>query len=218
MEALHVFEAQELLRLLTATSVQDQEQQQRQSPPSSQTPKFCPGVLEKYFNESQIPYLTELYRKADEYHNMGGNLLALQEFLDEAIDHTYEKLGINFVVDGDSKPNNDKSSGNKQKILDELKRRDVDNRGGYYQRALPGSFTGLRKGIEKFGDQRFVDVMEPKTHSRWDVAMGPRLEQDCCQGFATLPGPPRKRYEDKYICGWDKLAHSHHSENNNKNP
>ena len=213
MENLLIYEKQELSVTLLDDNTRRLKTRNAQE---QQEPKFCPGVLQKYFNESQIPYLTKLYRQADEYHNLGGNLLALQEFLDGAIDHTYERLGLDFVMDGDNgKPsNNDGSSGTKQRILDELKRQDVNNRGGYYQRNLPGKFEGLRKGFKEFEDQRFVDVIEPKTTFRWNVAMGPRIEQDSCQGFKILPGPPRKRREDKFICGWDHLANAHRDNNN----
>ena len=47
-----------------------------------------------------------------------------------------------------------------------------------------------------------MNVLEPMTQERWDIAMGPTLPMDSCVGYSVLQGPPKRRYEDKYICGW----------------
>lgn len=125
--------------------------------------------------------------------------------MDGAIDATYDMIGLTPFI-----PDNAKSevgpSSVQQFIRDELRKNDADNRGGYYQRKLPGKFQqgNGNKYKELFtNDRSITSVMEPVTTERWDIAMGPKLEEESCNGFHVLK---RRWDETKYICGWDQLA------------
>lgn len=177
--------------------------------------RICPSVWNKFYEKTDEnrQALIQLWHDAHAYHNLGGNLQALQTFLDKSIDTTYDKLGLTpFQVDnGDGSNNNNQHDASsptstRQTILDELRKRDTQNRGGYYQRKLPGTFQGpgsLNKVITTSEQRHLTSVWQPDSVERWDIAMGPTLVHKPCQGFHVIQGPPQRRYEDKYICGWD---------------
>ena len=189
---------------------------------NSQIPssRICTYVWGYFYDQSDErfgrEYLEGLYHRSVEYHNYGGNYKALSHFMDRAIDGTYDMIGLTpFTLDdGKSKAGpstkyyNQTGPSTQGFIREELRKRDKDNRGGYYQRKFPGKFqqgNGNRHN-ELFQNGRSItSVMEPVTAERWDIAMGPRLEQGNCKGFHVLK---KKWDQTKYICGWDQLSSS----------
>ena len=157
---------------------------------------FCPGIW-NYYSPNNRTYLEKLYWEAYEYHNLGGNLEALEHFLNNAIGETYDKRGFSPFVFNDNTESNQKQQSVPDEIISALRKQDNGN-GGYYLRKLPGKFTGTMANQDNNG--RFVNVLDPETHERWDIALGPTLPQDSfpCIGFKVLGNG----YEQKYICGW----------------
>lgn len=157
---------------------------------------FCPGIW-NYYSPNNRTYLEKLYWEAYEYHNLGGNLEALEHFLNNAIGETYDKRGFSPFVFNDNTESNQKQQSVPDEIISTLRKQDNGN-GGYYLRKLPGKFTGTMANQDNNG--RFVNVLDPQTHERWDIALGPTLPQDSfpCIGFKVLGNG----YEQKYICGW----------------
>jgi len=154
---------------------------------------ICPLAL-KMFGAENEEYLKKLYREANEYHNFGGNLKAIQRYLDSRIDATYKIRGWSFEFDD---TNNGDELSTSKRIVKTLKDRDSQNRGGYLQRTLPGKF--------KPNGERFVSVIEGDELGKWDIVLGPILNGTKCKGFKVIEGPPRRRHEDKFMCGYDQF-------------
>jgi hypothetical protein len=155
----------------------------------------------RYFSGLGIQQLKSSIEKAIQFHYQGGNLVAIQNYLDKYIDSTFEKLGLKFVpVIGSvqSKP--------VQWLKDFLRNDSVVQDG--YNRNLPGRFKGnnihLLGGRDTLGGslkarrKRVVNVQEPFSEERFVVGMGPigpnctelstLAEKSLCQGWENKLG------------------------------
>ena len=159
-----------------------------QSP--SQT-KLCRHANDLVSNSSA---LEEAIAKAKAFHIDGGNLKALQDYLDRQIQHSYEDYDLKFIPNTVNK-NSPKVTHN---VVTHLKEHYIKNhplyavRGGYGQN-LPGHFEGAKEN--KFlVEGRWISVREPVTRERWEVSMGP-IGPECnhLTSFGT-------RHETKYLC------------------
>jgi len=169
--------------------------------------RICPDVWGYFYDEADEKfgraYLDELFQRSNEYHNLGGNYKALANFMDGAVDATYGMIGLTPFTPNDGK--SEVGTSVQEFIREELRKADNRNRGGYYQRHLPGKFqqgNGNQYNQLFQNGRSITSVMEPVTVDRWDIAMGPQLEQESCKGFHALDAG----YETKYICGWDELT------------
>lgn len=158
----------------------------------SAKPLFGIGDTDDDINERA---LLEIQHQADLFHNQGGNLKFLQEFLDAHIDSTYKDLGVEYTPKG---PDNNSPS-MLRNINNDFKQYDTKQRGGYEQRQPEGRFNKIPPGIMQA--RGMVDVIEPIAGvEKWKVAMGP--EGPKCQYMHTIHPAGRKTYEDKYMCNY----------------
>lgn len=180
---------------------------------SSKDNVVCPDVWGYFYDERNgthgRSYLEDLHRTLVAYHNLGGNYDALSSFMSRSVDATYDAVGLSdFVSDRDA--DRKVAGGDIQEFIrSELRRQDKDNRGGYYQRKFPGKFEGVDVGDRRYkklldNGRSITSVMEPVTNERWDIAIGPTLEERSCRGFQMIG--KEKTDSVKCVCGWDRLS------------
>jgi hypothetical protein len=78
---------------------------------------------------------------------------------------------------------------------------DVQKRGGYDQRSLPGHFQG--EGEERLNDLR-VDVVEPANDKRWDIGLGP-IATSACNSVDRIRSGEGRSYDDKFMCSYQDM-------------
>lgn len=170
-------------------------------------PSTCHHLKGLYYSHNNnMSAVHQAVQAADDFHANGGSLAAVQEYLDEQIAPTLERLGISY------QPTTKKNNNNKNKTNDPLPAA-VDDylrqyyathrvpRGGYGQ-PLPVSFQNKRNGKvhstalhrDRVQD-RWMDVMETWSHQRFQVAVGPSLPP--CPHMATFS---EGTYEAKNFC------------------
>jgi len=125
--------------------------------------------------------LREAIQAARDFHTLGGNLKAIEIYLNNLINPTYTKLGVTYHENGVSVSD----------VVQSVKAtRGSVKRGGYGQ-PLKGKFTPSKV----LSADRWVDnVIEPANEQRWLTALGP-----------IGPGCPRpiklgKGYAGKRVC------------------
>jgi len=138
------------------------------------------------------------------FHNMGGNLMTLDKYLNKQINPTLHKLGITFNTNAAAtkeERTNTSSIDIDAAIHQELRKNDRKNRGGYDQRALPGKFEPSKHPFFHCPHNERMDVIEPITEfQRFTAAVGP--VSDICKEMNTIGGIS---YERKYMCSFDYL-------------
>lgn len=154
---------------------------------------ICPQTADLFQNVSKV------IEKAEEFHNGGGSLKSIQQYLDRQIDKTYRALKVEFQ-DESGNPIGVKS--HSDYIHQELKRNDVHHRGGYDQRKLPIKIKNGRSP-HMSGDGRLTDVMESFSFERWEAAMGPM--GPTCKSLGRIQHGKKKSYQDKFMCSYDDL-------------
>mmetsp|Transcript_3342 Transcript_3342/g.3855 ORF Transcript_3342/g.3855 Transcript_3342/m.3855 type:complete len:440 (+) Transcript_3342:122-1441(+) len=142
-------------------------------------------------------------QQANEFHNLGGNLKAYEDFLNDNIDQTYERLGVTFIPDGKDKPLQDDES-IKDYII-KAKRMDDHGRGGYGNGNLYGKFQNLKEDISPKRKEGRIDVLEPNTGwQRWGVGMGP-IADNICKEYMDTAKITSKGNERKLLCASPQL-------------
>lgn len=139
------------------------------------------------------------WNEAERFHNHGGNLKVIQEYLDRQLDPTFSNLGVRFNSNAGKVVQNDID----HSIHEALKRGDVNHRGGYDQRQLPGSFVPPLPKVIAGG--RHVDVHEPHTFEKWKAAIGP-IGPNCTSMDRIQQRAKNPSYEDKFMCSYLDLA------------
>ena len=166
--------------------------------------------------QSNMTGISEAVDAADKYHSLGGSLKAVQEYLDRQIAPTLDRLDITYqpkrMTTPDKNNNNNNNNQNDLVVLpvDEYLRQYFDThdvpRGGYGQ-PLPLTYQSkehkdtnnnavLQKSLHKDRVQhRWMDVMEPWSYGRFQVAVGPQLPS--CPHMAKFS---EGTYEAKSFC------------------
>jgi Methyltransferase domain len=155
----------------------------------------CPHAL-KYFS-GNIQEINNAIEKSNEFHYRGGNLDAIQDYLDRHIDSSFEKLQLTF------KPKGYPEQTKPRQWLNEYLRNNTLPRNGY-DRNLPFTFEGFNVdalggrdvlgGNNKANMKRVISVLEPFSEERFSVGMGPMGPN--CTGM--------RHFKEKYFCeGWD---------------
>lgn len=106
------------------------------------------------------------------FHRGGGSLKSIEQFRDQAVDGTLEKLEIDFVTDGGQNVTS--------KLMGTLKshyEKHTDRRGGY-GKPLPGKLhrrsDGRTDKIPAVMTDRWIEPIEDWLgRGRWDAALGP---------------------------------------------
>lgn len=160
---------------------------------------ICPHT--KHLIKS-MEVLEDAYEELESFHNDGGNLQSIQQYLTDEIDHSYHLLGITFTPEGSTEPLPKTKSISKE-VRKILKKSDATMRGGYNQRELKGGqFNPSDNPI--FYDRNQggkIDVIEPFTIQRWEHSLGPVI--DLCQNLTRFTPPdPTTKYEEKYMCSF----------------
>jgi Methyltransferase domain len=151
----------------------------------------------RYFSGVSIQYMEASIEKANQFHRQGGNLVAIQKYLDNYIDSSYADIGLKFI------PTIGSAQTKPVQWLKEFLLNDSIPQDGY-NRNLPGNFEGdnihLLGGRDALGGnkvargKRVVNVQEPFTEERFIVGMGPMGPN--CTELSTLA--------EKSLCqGWD---------------
>ena len=143
--------------------------------------------LEPYFD------LTELKAQTDEniaFHQHGGNLKSIQEFLDNAMDPSLEKLGLRFVP----KVDQTESELRGVEFLRKYYEKNSSPRQGYGE-SLPGKWDDEKSPV--LHEKRWFDVIEPrKKRMKWDASLGPM--GPTCKSVLQLGDQNGDGY--KYMC------------------
>lgn len=155
--------------------------------------RHCPSVAE-YFDHDQLQ--AKIKENVD-FHNRGGNLKALQNFLDNAMDPTLDKLGLKFVPTGSTEGERRAS-----RYLRRHYEKHPSARQGYGE-SLPGKWSDEDSKV--LHEKRWFDVIEPrKKHDKWDAGLGPigpeckslvQLGDTNGDGYKFIGMPPSKSEE-----------------------
>jgi len=169
---------------------------------------ICPSTISIFHTGDDFAILRAAIMEAEAFHDGGGNLKSIENYLNSHIDDTFKKLNIEFTPnDGKGAPSESISA----EIKDLLQAKDVHNRGGYDQRSLPGSFKPNNQDILHGGSQwsngRSIDVLEPFNLNRWEAGIGPIAK--VCKSVDTIKG--RKTYDDKFMCSFDDIQNNMNS-------
>ena len=175
-----------------------QQQQQQQRPPSpsnngpssnDRTTGICRHAKTLFDN---MTALEEAIAAAKAFYLDGGNLKALQEYLDNQVQATYEHHNLTFL------PKNSPTEA-QTNIVPYLKdhyekeKHLYAARGGYGQ-DLPGAFHNVEKHSPLMLEARWIDVREPVSRARWEVSMGPAGPN--CTNVSSYGS----RYQQKNLC------------------
>jgi hypothetical protein len=144
---------------------------------------ICPSAQDLFDSQE----LEKAIGDAHDFHTKGGNLKALQHYLDQHMQSTLDKLQLQFTFSGGENPT--------KHAVDDLKHYYSANkvkRGGYGQ-SLPGDFHGER--LDLLTAKRWIDVIEPATSERQNTAVGP-FDLKCEKLVQFGNG----NYETKFMC------------------
>ena len=167
-----------------------------ESPSPASSVKICPHTL-RMLKADELTILAAIDRSKD-FHERGGSLKSIQDYLNGYIDQTYNHLGLKFKPPGQDHPMPP------AKWLQEYVQNHTLPRNGY-DRNLPGGFDEgvnlhLLGGREVLGgssqadQKRVTNILEPFSGERFQVAMGPMGPE--CTGLNQV--------QEKVMCqGWD---------------
>jgi len=191
---------------------------------SSRPDQICSSTR-SLFNVTDA-MLLEVIQNAEDFHIRGGNLKAIQNYLDVQLDTTFQRLGLAYQQQEEASSLIHQHNVS-QIIQKDLVRGDSKGRGGYEQRKLPGEFVenvepnndnknqnnkkktpSIPSNILEsalFSEKRRIDPLEPYSLERWKAAMGP-MGPPCrlLERIETRPG--REHYQDKFMCSFSELT------------
>lgn len=182
------------------------------------TTGLCPHVNSLYGgNQSLLQYLENSVQESIRFHQFGGSLKSVQRYLDSQVPDTIRRLGLGYEQMDPSKQKEIMKGVSPEttpavEYIREYYRRNNVPRGGYGQ-PLPIRFTdhtnvgrhdastptpkdhhSLVKHV-LYGE-RWMDVLETWSSSRYDAAVGPTLNPMCPQILRFAQGS----YEEKMFC------------------
>jgi FkbM family methyltransferase len=213
-----------------SNAVQPQQQQQQQqglhderimpststtTTTTSMTRHVCPNTRHLFESEESIQ---SAYKDLEEFHNAGGNLKAIEKYLNDNIDETLKILNVTFTPKGSNQP---LSAGQSisQTIDKLLMQNDKRKRRGYDQRHMPGLYQPLdHKALRGRRNRRMsFDVIEPVTYfSRWRHGLGPI--PTLCKNLDVIQptgGKKEQSFEEKFMCSFPSKVVN--NENNTMN-
>lgn len=142
-------------------------------------PSICPSATKLFDPDS----LKSMIEKAKDFHQRGGNLVSIENYLNGELQNTLDRLDMKFEFQPIAKhqPNAVAAAAAKSgttansAAIDDLHnyyQTHTIPRGGYGQ-PLPGTWTGPNSGKKgaNFGS-RWINVIEPDTSKRFKVAIG----------------------------------------------
>ena len=159
----------------------------------------CNHAISMFPDDSTIQ---SAFSEAENFHNRGGNLKSVQLYLDKQIPFTYGTLGMSYIPENKASPRvlpGDKDISSI--IKEEMVAKDEKKRGGYDQGLLPGRFDPRHEALHTRRERRWIDVLEPNAIDRWLAAIGPEIQ---CSRLTQIR--TELKYEDKYMCDYDKLV------------
>ena len=166
--------------------------------------KLCSSTQSLMNIDANFTVLQSAYAKAEAFHNGGGNLKSIETYLNNNIDITFKKHGIQFIPEGSETPlSSDELI--TATIIELLKKNDRRKRGGYDQRSLPGKFTMKNEGI--LHQNRLIEVLEPFDDTCWDFGLGP-IASEVCKSIDRIraKGGNKNSYEDKFMCSFNDMT------------
>lgn len=153
---------------------------------------FCSSTRNLFLGTHSIE---SAIKNAEQWHNGGGNLKALQLYLDKHISSTMVMNDISFLPH-DGEQQQILGEDIEPYILDYFKENQVLRAG--YGKALPGKLKkpASLRGYGGVWEDRFIEVNEPWSFDRWNASIGPIGPE--CKNVIQLG----KGYETKYFCDW----------------
>ncbi|KAL7462199.1 hypothetical protein ACHAXS_002589 [Conticribra weissflogii] len=146
---------------------------------------ICPSALRLFDNRTELINVIE---KQIHFHRKGGNLASIEEYLNKHMQNTVDRLGVEFIPEGETLPVNDSI-----KYLQDYYKSHQVKRGGYGQ-PLPGKLRG--ENVDKvLFEKRWFDVIEPYTSERYRASMG-HVGPSCSNLVHFAEGS----YEEKLFC------------------
>lgn len=154
------------------------------------TTNICPSALKLFTNKTKLELAIE---SNIHFHQHGGNLHSIEQYLNSHMQSTLDRLGVQFTPGKSNNPVPDAIG-----HLNDYYRKNPVKRGGYGQ-PLPGSFYSAsdhgRIFQQTFFEKRWINVLEPSTGDRFWAGIGP-LGPECSQPVTFSKGS----YEEKNIC------------------
>jgi hypothetical protein len=167
-----------------------------ESPSPASSVKICPHTL--WMLKADELTIRAAIERSKDFHERGGSLKSIQDYLNRYIDQTYNHLGLKFKPKGQDEPMPP------AKWLQDYVQNHTLPRNGYNNN-LPGGFDegvnlhllGGREvlgGRPKANQKRVTNILEPFSGERFQVAMGPMGPE--CTGLSAV--------NEKVTCqGWD---------------
>lgn len=151
---------------------------------------LCPSAHGLF--EDKIADLLAAIGANIDFHQRGGNLRSIADYLNRHQQSTLDSLGIMFTPHGKNNPIKDTIQHLRQFYLNnEIKR------GGYGQ-PLPGMLTSIDSNqmVEQaLFEKRWINVMEPPSRERHIVGVG-HIGPECSRNISFS----RATYEEKSMC------------------
>lgn len=174
-------------KLASYVSLESYQHLELPSQVAKQNDGICPSA-QKLFDQQS---LKEMIEKAKDFHLRGGNLVSVENYLNEEIQSSLDKLKLKFEF----KEEQPQATGDAIHDLGIYYKTHTIPRGGYGQ-PLPGKFVGdmARKDGPLFGE-RWINVIEPYSASRFKIAIG-EIGPSCKKEIHFA----EKSYEGKVFC------------------
>jgi len=153
--------------------------------------KICPSALNIFANKSELELAIQ---KNVHFHQHGGNLHSIEQYLNSHMQSTLNRLGVEYSPKDDL----NKPVPNAIEHLNEYYKKNQVARGGYGQ-PLPGKLSSPSSNNKIFRsalfEKRWINVIEPSTSQRFFVGIGP-VGPNCSETVSFSKGT----YEEKSLC------------------
>ena len=160
------------------------------------THNICASALNLFANTTELELAIQ---KNVHFHQHGGNLHSIEQYLNSHMQSTLDRLGVQFSPNDNGDPNNNKPVSNAIEYLNGYYAKNEVKRGGY-GRPLPGKYNSPSDGGRIFQhtlfEKRWINVLEPSTVERFVAGIGPTKGPDCTESVSFSKGT----YEEKKIC------------------
>jgi hypothetical protein len=158
--------------------------------------------------DDKFASIRKAYQELNSFHNEGGSLTAITQYLTDNIDSTFKIHGMTFKPTKQSSPSTENTAAAPSistAVKEALVANDQMMRGGYDQRQLPGAIVPnnnkqlLHKG-------RTIEVLEPWDGTRWEVGLGP-ISPKVCKSLDVIRSKSKgSSYDDKFMCSYTSLV------------
>eukprot|EP00957_Ditylum_brightwellii_P205742 15345198-Ditylum_brightwellii.AAC.1 len=166
--------------------------------------KVCQSALHLVNDNDSFASIQNAYKELHSFHNEGGSLTALTQYLTANIDNTFKIHGMKFTP---KEVSTDKQASTRSivaQVKEALVANDRKNRGGYDQRQLPGQIAPS-DNKELLHEGRIIEVIEPWDKARWEVGLGPIFPKVCKSVDVIKAKTKGISYEDKFMCSYNSL-------------